>query len=538
MEIVEFTLGLLLAIAVVGAIGKWVAIPLPILQVAAGVALSFLPGFRSLHVPPELFFLLFIPPLLFADGWLIPKRELLGVLRPVLQLAFGMVLITVFAVGHLVHWLVPTIPLAAAFALSAAISPTDAVAVSAITSRLPVPTRVNTIVGGESLINDASGLIAFKFAILAVVAGAFSWREAAADFFLLSGGGFLLGVAIAWICGKLRQQLVRFCVDDPTIQTIISLLTPYAAYFSAEALGLGSILAVVGAGLYSGVIDAKTVDAPTRRHAWEVWAMVLYVFNGLVFILLGVQLHSVVGAIPEGDALGVIGLAFLISLAVIAIRLAWVFPLAYVPQLLFRRLREREGFYAPGNVFIVGWAGIRGALTLAAALSIPLATSAGAPFPGRELIIFLAASVIVITLVVYGLTLPLFIRWLEVRGDGLMQREERTARLAAAQAAATAIRKELPRLTQAAEVAYARGLIEEYERHIERHSADAERRLQVDAIHESERRLRLAALQAERAELLQLRDTDVINDEVLRAIQTELDHVESLIEGAGRRRAV
>src|SRR5215472_3849958 len=161
MEIVEFTLGLLLAIAVVGAIGKWVAIPLPILQVAAGVTLSFLPGFRSLHVPPELFFLLFIPPLLFADGWLIPKRELLGVLLPVL-------------------------------------------------------TRVTTIVGGESLINDASGLIAFKFATLAVVAGAFSWREAAADFFLLSGGGFLLGVAIAWICGKLRQQLVRFCVDDTT----------------------------------------------------------------------------------------------------------------------------------------------------------------------------------------------------------------------------------------------------------------------------------------------------------------------------------
>jgi len=537
MEVIQITLGLLLAIAIVGAIGKWVAIPLPILQVAAGVALSFLPVFRSLHVPPELFFLLFIPPLLFADGWLIPKRELLGVLRPVLQLAIGMVLLTVLAVGYLVHWLVPTLPLAAAFALGAVISPTDAVAVSAITSRLPVPARVTTIVGGESLINDASGLIAFKFATIAVVTSAFSWSQAGADFLLLSGGGFALGLAIAWIVGRVRHQLVRFCMGDPTILTIISMLTPYAAYFAAEAFGLGSILAVVAAGLYAGVDDARNVDAPTRRHAWEVWTMLMYVFNGLVFLLLGVQLHSVIGAIPEADALGLLGLAFALSIGVIALRLFWVFPLAYVPLLLFRRLREREGMYPPRNVFLVGWAGIRGALTLAAALSIPLTTAAGSPFPGRELIIILAASVIVITLLIYGLTLPLVIRVLEVRGDGLMASEERAARLAAAQAAATAIRQELPRLTEAAEVAYARALIADYERHIERHTANADRRQQVNALRDAERRLRLAALQAERTELLQLRDTDVINDEVLRVIQTELDHVESLIAGTGHRAA-
>jgi len=226
MGIVEVTLGLLLAIAAIGAIGKWVPIPLPILQVAAGIALSFVPAFRSLSVPPELFFLLFIPPLLFADGWIIPKRDLLDVLRPVLLLAFGLVFLTVIVVGYLVHWLVPALPLAAAFALGAVISPTDAVAVSAITNRLAVPARVTTIVGGESLINDASGLIAFKFAIAAVVTGAFSWSEAGFDFFLLSGGGFALGLAVAWIAGQLRHGLVRLCVGDPTIQTIISVLTP------------------------------------------------------------------------------------------------------------------------------------------------------------------------------------------------------------------------------------------------------------------------------------------------------------------------
>ena len=538
MGVIEITLGLLLAIAVVGAIDKWVPIPLPLLQVAAGVGLSFVPAFGSLRVPPEVFFLLFIPPLLFADGWLIPKRDLLSVLRPVLLLAFGLVLLTVVAVGYLVHWLVPALPLAAAFALGAVISPTDAVAVTAITSRLAVPTRVTTIVGGESLINDASGLIAFKFAIAAVATGAFSWSTAAIDFLLLSGGGFVLGLALAWVATQLRVHLVRFCVDDPTIQTIISLLTPYAAYFAAEALGLGSILAVVGAGLYAGVSDARTVDAPTRRHAWEVWTMLLYVFNGLVFLLLGVQLHSVIAAIHQADAFGLAVLALAVAAAVIVLRLAWVFPAAYLPLLLSQRIREREGIHEPRNVFLVGWAGIRGAVTLAAALSIPLYTAAGAPFPGRELIIFLAASVIVITLLVHGLTLPLFIRWLGVRGDGMVAREERAARLAAAQAATTAIRQELPRLTEPGELAYAHSLIEEYERHIERHSANAERRSRVDALHETERRLRLAALRAERAELLQLRDTEVINDEVLRVIQADLDHVESLLTSAGSRRGV
>jgi CPA1 family monovalent cation:H+ antiporter len=538
MGIVEITLGLLLAIAVIGAVGKWLPIPLPILQVAGGIALSFVPAFRSLAIPPETFFLLFIPPLLFADGWLIPKRDLLGVLRPVLLLAFGLVLLTVVAVGYLVHWLVPALPLAAAFALGAVISPTDAVAVTAITNRLAVPARVTMIVGGESLINDASGLIAFKFAVAAVATGAFSWSESAFDFFLLSGGGFVLGLAVAWLAGRLRHQLVRFCIGDPTIQTIISLLTPYAAYFAAEALGLGSILAIVAAGLYAGVDDTRSVDAPTRQHATEVWIMLLYVFNGLVFILLGVQLHAVIAALQQADAFGLAALALIVAAAVIVLRLAWVFPAAYIPLALSRRIREREGIHEPRNVFLVGWAGIRGAVTMAAALSIPLVTSSGAPFPGRELIIFLAASVILITLVVHGLTLPLAIRWLEVRGDGTAEREERAARLAAAQAAATAIRKELPRLTESTEIAYANALIDEYEQLATHHSANAERRERVNATHDAERRLRLAALQAERDELMQLRDTDVINDEVLRVIQTELDHVESLLASAGHRRVV
>jgi monovalent cation/hydrogen antiporter len=536
MGIIETTLGLLLAVALVGAIGKWLPVPMPILQVGAGIALSYVPAFASLRVPPEVFFLLFIPPLLFADAWQIPKRDLIRVLRPVLTLALGLVLLTVVAVGYLLHWLVPEMPLAAAFALGAAISPTDAVAVNAVTSRLTIPARVMMIVNGESLINDASGLVAFKFALAAAMTGVFGWSELATQFVLLSGGGLLLGLAVAWAIGRLRTHLARFCVDDPTIQTVISILTPYAAYLAAEAVGLGSILAVIAAGLYAGVDDTRHLDTPTRTHAWEVWRMLTYAFNGLVFLLLGVQLHRVIVGIPQASAFGLALLALAVSAVVIVLRILWVFPAAYLPLLLSRRIREREGIHNPRNVFLVGWAGIRGSMTLAAALSLPLATAAGTPFPYRELIILLAASVIVVTLLVNALTLPWLIGWLDIRGDGVAEREERAARLATAQAAAAAIREQLPSLNDPGERAYATRLIAEYERRVQLHSANAERRRHVDAVRDAERQLRLSALQAERAELMQLRETDVINDEVLRTIQSDLDHAESLVARPGRGR--
>ena len=535
MGLIEIALGLLLAVAAVGVIGKWVPLPLPILLVAGGVLLSSVPGFRSVRIDPDIFFLLFIPPLLFSDGWLIPKRDLIGALRPVLLLAFGLVALTVVVVGYLVHWLIPEMPLAAAFALGAVISPTDAVAVSAITGKLNVPARVTTIVNGESLINDASGLVAFKFAVAAAVTGAFSWSDAVLQFFELSVGGALLGLAVAWTIGQIRVNLKRFCADDPTIQTIISLLTPYAAYIAAETVGVGSILAIVGAGLYAGAHDARNIDAPTRAHAWEVWTMILFAFNGLVFLLLGVQLHSIIAGVSRASAAELAGYALVVSAAVIILRLLWVFPAAYLPLVLSKRIREREGIHSPRLVFLTGWAGIRGSVTLAAALSIPLLTTSGAPFPERDLIILLAASVIVITLLVNGLTLPLFIHALKIRGDGIAEREERAARMATGQAAIGALRQLLPGLTKPEEAAFAQSLLAQYERRLQRHSANAERRHQLDALHESERQIWLAAVTAERAELMQMHDENAINDEVLRVLQSDIDLEEALVVGAARR---
>ena len=534
MGLIEITLGLLLAVAAVAALGKWIPIPLPILLVAGGIALSYLPGFDDLRIEPDVFFLLFIPPLLFADGWLIPKRDLMRALRPVLLLAFGLVFLTTVVVGYLMHWLIPSLPLAAAFALGAVISPTDAVSVSAITSRLKVPSRVTTVLKGESLINDASGLVAFKFAIAAAATGAFSWNDAVVQFFVQSGGGFAVGLAVAWLIGRLRLGLTRFCIDDPLILTVLSLLTPFAAYLAAEAAQVGSILAVVGAALYAGAHDTRFIDAPTRAHSWEVWRMLQFAFNGLVFLLLGVQLHLVVEGLSRAAVIGLAGYALILSAAVIALRLAWVFPASYLPFLLSKRIRDREGPYRPRNVFIVGWAGVRGSVTLAAALSIPLTTATGAPFPGRELLILLAASVIVVTLLLNATTLPFFIRILKIRGDGIAAREERAARIATAQAAITALQQRLSQATQADETRFTQALLTQYEHRLQRHSANADRRQHLDALHDTQRDIWLDAVKAERKELMELRKADVINDEVMRVLQADIDLEETLIVGATR----
>jgi monovalent cation/hydrogen antiporter len=534
MGLIEITLGLLLAVAAVAALGKWLPVPLPILLVAGGIALSYLPGYDELTVEPETFFLLFIPPLLFADGWLIPKRDLLRALRPVLLLAFGLVFLTTVVVGFLMHWLIPSLPLAAAFALGAVISPTDAVAVSAITARLKVPSRVTTILKGESLINDASGLVAFKFAVVAAATGAFSWSDAVLQFFVQSGGGFAIGLAVAWLIGRLRLALTRFCMDDPLILTVLSVLTPFAAYLAADAVHVGAILAVVGAALYAGAHDGRIIDAPTRAHSWEVWRMLQFAFNGLVFLILGVELHSVVDGLSRAALLDLAGYALILSAAVIALRLAWVFPAAWLPLVFSKRTREKEGAYRPGPVFIVGWAGVRGSVTLAAALSLPLTTSTGAPFPGRGFVILLAASVIVVTLLLNATTLPFFIRLLKIRGDGVAAREERAARIATAQAGIAALQERLSKAAAGDETRFTEALLAQYEHRLQRHSANADRRQHLNAVHDTQRDIWLDAVKAERKELMEMREADVINDEVMRVLQADIDLEETLIVGATR----
>jgi CPA1 family monovalent cation:H+ antiporter len=531
VDTVELGLALFLAVAAMGSLARWTPLPLPMLLVIGGAALSFVPGLSGLKLDPDVFFLLFVPLLLFADGWQFPKREFVNYLRPILLLAFGLVAATVVVVGYLMHWLLPSLPLAAAFALGAIVSPTDALATAAVTQRLPLPSRATHILNGESLINDASGLVAFKFAVAAVATGAFSWMDAGAALVLLAGGGMLAGVAVAAAISELRVRLTRYCVDDPTIQTMLSLLTPYAAYLAAERLSVSGILAVVAAGFYAGMHDTKHLSIGTRRHAWEVWAMVLYVFNGLAFLLLGLQLQSVLEGMKGESWTNLVGYAFALYAMITVARVLWVYPGTYLPLLLSKSRQAREGWPNPRVVFLVGWAGLRGSVTLAAALSIPLVTASGAPFPGRDLILFLAGTTIVLTLALNGLSLPALIRALDVRGDGSAAREERAARLAVSQAAAHAVRMEIPKLGRPEEIAFAQRLIADYEARLNRHSANGSRRNDLEAVATVERRLRLAALSAERAELHSLRDTLVINERTLRAVEAEIDHAETLVTG-------
>src|SRR5437867_8982113 len=534
MDTIELALVLFVVVAALGAVAKWIALPLPIILTAGGVLLSFVPSLASVRLDPDIFFLLFVPPLLFGDGWLFPKREFLSFLRPILLLAFGLVAATVVVVGYLMHWLVPSLPLAAAFALGAIVSPTDAVATAAVTERLPLPSRVTHVVNGESLINDASGLVAFKFAVAAVATGAFSLLEASAELVMIAGGGALAGLAVAFVVGQLRVRLKRFCIDDPTIQTIISLLTPYAAYLVAEHLHASGVLAVVAAGLYAGWHDTRYQSVATRRHAWEVWGMLLYVFNSLAFILLGLQFKSVATSLG-GRSWSELGLyAFVLYLTVTVLRLLWVYPGAYLPLILVRSIREREGWHNPRSIFLVGWAGLRGSVTLAAALSLPFMLADGRAFPERDLILFLAASTIVLTLLINGLTLPFLIRLLKLRADGGTEREERAARLSLSQAASKALRSALPALKRAEEIAFVERLIADYETRMHRHAANGSRRVELDTLAATERRLKLTALEAERVELMALRDSEVINEHTLRTIEAEIDHAEMLIVGVPR----
>lgn len=533
MNAVVTGLLLLAALAVLAVLARRVPVPLPLLLIAGGIGLAFVPGFGAVSIDPDMFFVLFIPPLLYADGWFTPRREFVAVLRPVLLLAFGLVLMTVVAVGLLLHAMVPTLPLAAAFALGAIVSPTDAVATSAMVGRVGMPARAVHVLNGESLINDASGLVAFKFAVAALATGAFSLGRAAIELVLLAGGGTLIGLAVAWCVGRLRSGLRERAADDPVVQAVLSVLTPFAAYLAADGAGTSGILAVVAAGLYSGWTEFRALDAASRRHTWEVWAMLLFAFNGIVFLLLGLSLaHTAMAFEPyQWRAYSVVALALWAALTVL--RLAWVYPAKWLPQVAASRVREREGPGDARETFVIGWAGLRGSVTMAAALSIPFTLADGSPLPGRDLLIFLAAATIVLTLLLNGLTLPLLVRALGLASDRGAQRDLRAAEIALAQAASLALERELVRLPES-EAVHARRLLADYRRRLERQTANAGRREALRDARAAEHRLALLAIAAERRELYALRDAGTINDVTLREIESRIDHEEMLVTGEWR----
>jgi CPA1 family monovalent cation:H+ antiporter len=514
--IVEVFVGLLLAVAVLALLARKLHIPYPIFFVIGGLLIGWIPGLPKVRLNPELVFLFFLPPLLFPAALFTSWRDFRANLRPISFLAIGLVLFTTVAVAFLAHYFMH-LPLAVGFVLGAIISPPDAIAATAIAERLKIPRRIVTILEGESLVNDATALVVYRFGVIAVSTGSFVWVGVGAQFIIISAGGILLGLLIGWLAEQFHKR-----VEDASIEITVSLLTPFVAYRAAERLEVSGVLAVVATGLYLGRRLPEILSSQTRLRAGPVWEMVEFILNGFVFILIGLQLPEVLRGLSD-HAIPVqqlVWYALLVSVAVIVIRILWVIPAAYLPRLLFKKIRDRDPYPQWQHVVIIGWTGMRGVVSLAAALAL------GDDFPDRDLILFLTFVVILATLVVQGLSLPFLIRWLGIKDDGSFEKEERLARLQANQAALAqlkAISKKSPVKADAL-----KRLRIEYEDHVRQlESAEPELASAPLRLFSSEyERLSRVALDQERRTIIRLRNEGVISDEVLRRIQRDVDLAE------------
>src|SRR5262249_22103793 len=417
-------------------IARKMALPYPIVLVLVGLVLSFVPRLPEVKLDPNIGFYFFLPPLLYPAALFTSWRDFRRNLRPIVMLAIGLVLFTMIVVACVAHWLIPSLPWAAAFALGAIVSPPDAVAATSVVRRLPVPHRIVSILEGESLVNDATALVALQFAVAALLTGQFSLGQASLRFIWAAGGGIgfglLVGVAIRWVHRHL---------DDPPVQITISLLTPFLAYLPAERLHASGVLAVVAAGIYMGWHSPLIVTARYRLQAFAFWEIVVFLLNGFVFTTIGLQLPEILRSLRGESLLSPLENALLVSAAVVLVRIAWVFPGAHLPFLLTKKFPSREPRPDWQNVVIIAWSGMRGVVSLAAAFALPFVLPNGSPFPGRNYILFLTFSVILVTLVFQGLTLPIVIRKLRLEADVSTDEEERTARLKANEAAIELIEK-------------------------------------------------------------------------------------------------
>jgi Na+/H+ antiporter len=539
---IEIILGLLLVVAMLATLATRLGVPYPILLVLGGSALGFVPGLPSVELDPELVFLLFLPPLLYVSALFTSWRDFRANIRPISLLAVGLVLMTTFVVGAVVHTVIG-LPWAAAFVLGAIVSPTDAIAATTVAQRLGVPRRIVTILEGESLVNDATGIVAYRVAVAAVVTGAFSIWEAGLQFVVGAAGGIAFGFAVGWLVIWVRRHLS----EDPSVQNIVSLLTPFVAYLAAEELPhslwellhelfgvpgdlyFSGVLAVVTTGLYLGRKGPYIISSRTRLQGYATWELITFLLNGLIFILIGLQLRSVVQGLDEYTAGQIISYAVLVSLTVILVRMIWVFPATYVPRWIIRRIRERDPSPPWRSVSIIAWTGMRGVISLAAALALPFQTTAGVQFPDRNLIIFLTFCVILATLVIQGLSLPVLIRTLGLEDDHIGDKEETHGRIKIAEAA-------LERLEELVDEDWVRedtaervrGLYSyRRNRFASRFDGDPDG---VEVRSAAYQRLMIELLGAQRLRLVTMRDEGSIGDEVMHRIERDLDLEESRLE--------
>jgi Na+/H+ antiporter len=510
-------LGLLAAVAAMLAAAPALRVPYPILLVVGGLAIGFVPGMPDLALPPDLVLVAVLPPLLYSAAFFTSLRELRANVRPISLLAVGLVLATTLAVAAVAHELVG-LSWPAAFVLGAIVSPTDVIAATSIARRLGIPRRIVTIVEGESLINDGTALVAYRFAVAAILTGGFSLWEAGLRFVLGVAGGVAIGLAVGYLVRQVRKRL-----ENPPVEITIALMTGYFAYLPAEVLEVSGVLAAVTVGVYVGWHAPELSSPQQRLQGTAVFEILVFLLNALLFVLIGLQLPVILDRLDATAGATLLGYAALVSGAVILTRFLWVFPATYLPRALFRSVRERDPAPPWQYPAAVSWMGMRGAVSLAAALALPQVTDAGAPFAERELVIFLTFSVILATLVLQGLTLPFVIRVLGLEEDGLAAKEEAKARLYAAKAA-------LARIDELVEQEWVRSDTAERLRGLYTFRRDRFRaRLDgaddgdLDERSAAYQRLRRELLEAERQAVVELRRAGRIDDAVMHRIERDLD---------------
>ncbi|TWR30957.1 Na+/H+ antiporter [Mucilaginibacter pallidiroseus] len=393
-------------------LAKKLKIAYPLFLVIAGLVVSFIPGMPLVEIDPELIFLIFLPPLLYEAAWYTSWNEFWKWKRPISLLAFGLVIFTSTIVAFVSSSIIPGFTLAMGFLLGGIISPPDAVAATSVLKFVKIPKRITTILEGESLVNDASSLIVFRFALAAVLTGHFSAQEAAVDFFVVTLMGIVIGLAVAHVAYVIH----RFLPTTPSIDTAFTLIAPYFMYLAAEQFHFSGVMAVVSGGLFLSFRSHEVfTTGQSRLQTVNVWATLALILNGLVFILIGLELPAIVNGLGNYSLAEAWRYGLLMSILIIAIRMAWIFPAAFIPRYLFKNIRRREAHPGWKGPLVIGWAGMRGVVSLAAALSLPLVTGKGEPFPHRNLIIFITFVVILITLVFQGLTLPAIVKFIKIR---------------------------------------------------------------------------------------------------------------------------
>jgi CPA1 family monovalent cation:H+ antiporter len=521
METLELLIGMLAAIAVVVTLAERTRVPEPVLLVAAGLVVALIPGLPAVKLDPALTLALFLPPLLYWAALHTNVGDLRRNLRPITMLAVGLVLVTTAAVALLAHAALG-LPWAVAVVLGAIVSPPDPVAAVAVAGRVRLPRRIVTVLEGEGLLNDATALVVYRLAVAAAVSGTFSAGRAGVELVVAAVGGTLVGLAVAFAGSRVLAR-----VEEAAVENTIKLLLPYVTWLAAERLHVSGVLAVLACGLLMSR-NWGAISSAARLQARQLWDWLVFVLEGLSFVLVGLQLRTVVEGIQGRSPAELAAAALALNLVVIAVRLAWVYPASWLPRRLSPRLRERDPFPGWGPTTVVGWAGMRGVVSLALALAIPTEVAGGGPFPERDLVVFLSFSVIVVSLVGQGLTLP----WL-VRRLGVVEPDD-------GQAAAGA--RALARLS---EVALARldafdpdgggpapELLDRLRERYRARLAHLDRQRDPGDPHDGGGYAQVVAelLQAQREELRRLRERGEVSPEVARRLHHDLDLEESRLE--------